>query len=123
MIVLSFMVKRLPFPLAVIAAVTSGGNASDVAKTKSPSGMECRVLALEPVSPTSEGRITEVLRKRVGCGAGQFLIIAASLPLDFADLDGGLGVGVVGDTGQDRLRVRRVIPLGRDTRPLASGRH
>jgi hypothetical protein len=35
-----------PAPLAVIAAVTSGGNASDVAKTKSPSGMECRVLAL-----------------------------------------------------------------------------
>jgi hypothetical protein len=34
------------------------------------------------------------------------LIIAASLQLDFADLSGGLGVGVVRDIGKDRLRMR-----------------
>src|ERR1700730_14794459 len=34
------------------------------------------------------------------------LIIVASLQLDFADLNGGLGVGVVGDIGKDRLRMR-----------------
>jgi hypothetical protein len=34
------------------------------------------------------------------------LIIVASLQLDFADLNGGLGVGVVGVIGKDRLRMR-----------------
>jgi MFS family permease len=33
-------------------------------------------------------------------------IFFGTLQLDFADLDGGLGVGVVGDIGKDRLRVR-----------------
>jgi hypothetical protein len=53
-----------------------------------------------------EDRLLRLLAEACGGGAGQFLIIAASLQLDFADLDGGLGVGVVGDIGKDRLRVR-----------------